>query len=184
MTITDKEIIEGLIANDEQVTRYFFFEKCTPMLRYIINAIFVNRVEKDELVNELYIYLQEDNWRKLRKFDYRSKLITWLSIVATRFFLKKHDLLIENNDINALIDNGYDPLKKLLIKMDVHHLLERMPNARYREVIHALYIDDMEPRTVANKLGVTIDNLYNIKSRALQQFSQIIKKEDGYDGLY
>lgn len=182
---TDKEIVDGLIANDENIIRHFFLEKCAPMLGYIIKKVYAYRVERDELVSELFIYLQENNWHKLRQFDFRSKLTTWLSVVAVRFFIKKRNLLIESDEKNTLIDqikeSGYDPVKDMFIKMDVRHALERMPNARYREVLYEWFINGMEPEELADRMNITLANLYNLKLRAVQQIAEIIKKEEGYE---
>ena len=49
MNYTDKEIIKGLIENNEKMIRHFFFEKCAPMLGYIVSKLFAHRGEKDEL---------------------------------------------------------------------------------------------------------------------------------------
>ena len=38
--MTDKEIIEGLIARDEKITRKFFFVKCRPLMYSIIGRVF------------------------------------------------------------------------------------------------------------------------------------------------
>ena len=185
MNLTDKEIVEGLINNNKQIISYFFFEKCAPMLDYIVTKVFAKLVQKEDLVSELYIYLQENNWNKLRQFDYRSKLTTWLSVVAVRFFIKKREMLLESNEKNTLIDSvkkrGYDPIKDMLIKMDIHHVLEIMPNARYREVLNDLFLNDMEPELVAKKMNITLANLYNLKHRAIEQIAEVLRKEDGYE---
>jgi len=187
MKISDKEIIDGFIANDPKVIKRFWVGQCTPMFKYIIfKKVFNPQAESEEFINDLYLYLQEKEWSKLLQFDYRSKLTTWLSVVATRFFIKKNnDLLIEKQRVIPLNeksrnDTGYDPVKKMLIKMDIHNALERMPNARYREILRDLYIHEMEPEAVAIKLNITLANLYNIKHRAIQQIAEIFKNEYGY----
>lgn len=105
MKFTDKQLVEGMLANNEKIIRYFLFEACTPMLGFIIKNIFDYKVARDELINELYLYLSEDSWHKLRQFDYRSKLTTWLSVVAIRFFQKKRDELIGNGSGSTLYNN-------------------------------------------------------------------------------
>ena len=177
---SDKELVAGLIGNDNRIVNFFFYQKCGAMIGYIISKIYRHQAEKDELVNDLYLYLQENDWHKVRQFDFRSKLTTWVSVVATRYFIKKRNLVIENHELNPLKENGYDPLKEMLIKMDIHNALERMPNKRYSELLRDLYINDMEAEKVAEKMNVTIANFYNLKHRAIQQITQIMKKEDGY----
>ena len=81
--MTDQEIVKGLIERDEHLTKDFFFVKCKPLFLSIMNIVFDYDVEYDELVNELYIYLMEDEAIKLRNFEYRSSVYQWLKILAT-----------------------------------------------------------------------------------------------------
>jgi RNA polymerase sigma factor (sigma-70 family) len=180
---SDRELIEGMINNDDGIIQYFFFEKCMPMFRYIIQKVFDCQVEKYELINELYLLLRADDWHKLRQFDYRSRLTTWLSVVAIRFFQKKRAGLIENNSLDTLIIEKVDNSEERIhLKLDVKNLIGQLPNKRYRFVIKKLILEDKEPQEVANEMGITVDNLYNIKRRALQMLAQIARKGDGYVG--
>ena len=177
--LSDQELVERLICNDEKVINYFFNEKCKLILGFIIKDIFSYRVEKNELANELYLYLREDNWCRIRKFYFRSTLTTWMSIVAVRFFQNKRNELIGNGTSSALINKvepGDDPIEKIIAEMDVDILLHMMPNKRYRNIIKSLIIDDCEPQQVADQMGITVDNLYNLRRRALQQLGKIINK--------
>lgn len=63
--MTDQEIVKGLIERDADVTRDFFFVKCKPLFCSIMNIVFDYEVEYDEMVNELYLYLMEDDAIKL-----------------------------------------------------------------------------------------------------------------------
>ena len=177
--LSDKELVEGILANNEQVIHHFLYKTCAPMFGFIIKNIFDYNISRDELVNELYLFLQENDWRKLRQFDYRSKFMTWTSIVAIRFFRKKRDELIENTSDTSLFieQEGYDTQNEIISKIDIENLLSKMTNVRYREVIHSLFIEETEPQQLADKMGVTVDNLYNIKRRAMQQLIEIIKGE-------
>jgi RNA polymerase sigma factor (sigma-70 family) len=179
--LSDKELIEGMINNDDGIIQYFFFEKCTSMFRYIIQKIFDCQVEKDELINELYLFLQMDDWRKLRQFDYRSRLTTWLSVVAIRFFQKKRAGLIENNAADTLyIEKTDNSEERIYRNLDIKTLIGELPNERYRFVIQRLILEDKEPQEVANEMKITVDNLYNIKRRAIQQIAQIARKGDSH----
>ena len=70
--LTDKEIVEGLLARDNKITRQFFFEDCRPLMLSIMRLVFNYPVEYDELINELYQYIMADDGAKLRQFKYRS----------------------------------------------------------------------------------------------------------------
>ena len=51
-----------------------------------------------------------------------------------------------------------------------------MSNKRYVQVIKRLVLDDAEPQVVADELQVSIDNLYNIKKRAIAAITDVALK--------
>lgn len=174
--MTDKEIIQGLIARDNRVTDEFFFQKCRPLFCKIISLVFSYEVDYDEFVNELYVYLMEDDAQKLRNFEYRSSVYMWLKVLAIRFFIKKRGKMIE------ISTNGspYEGMKGIPVeesdesaKCDVERLLRDMPSQRYAIVIQKLQIDDQEPEQLAKEMNITTANLYNIKRRAMAQLTRV-----------
>ena len=94
--MTDQEIIKGLIAHDNYITTDFFFVKCRPLFISVLLHIFDYEVEYDEMINELYVYLMENDAAKLRNFQYRSSIYQWLKVLSIRFFIKKRKQMIEN----------------------------------------------------------------------------------------
>jgi len=179
MNKTDKEKVADILLDNEQAIRHFFFEECKPIFQYIIRKIFNYQVEEDELISEFYLYLKENDWYALRQFEFRSRLKTWISSVAIPFFTKRRDELRINESsehlITEQITDGYS-----LFQKDVKRLLSGLKFDRYRFVIQALVLEDRESQEVATEMGITIENLYNIKCRALQHLKKIIEKEVGY----
>ena len=94
--MTDQEIIQGLIARNNRVTEEFFFGSCRPLFLSVMKLVFNYEVDYDEMVNELYIYLMEDDAVKLRNFQYRSTVYQWLKILSIRFFIKKRGRMIDD----------------------------------------------------------------------------------------
>ncbi len=173
--MTDKEIIEGLIARDEKVTREFFFTSCRPLFISIINTVFPYRVDYDEFVSELYLYLIGDDAARLRTFQGKSSLYQWLKIVAIRYFIAKRDNLIEDKSEDALLkeaDRLDETDDRKQAHSDVMRILSRMQNSRYAYVLLRLVVGDEEPEKVAKSMGVTVANLYNIKKRAIASFAE------------
>lgn len=174
--MTDQEIIKGLIERDEYVTKDFFFVKCKPLFYSIINIVFDYEVEYDELVNELYLYLMEDDAAKLRNFEYRSSVYQWLKVIAIRFFIKKRARMIDNT-------SGEPPYDKqdqiaasesdVAVEYDIERLFEAMPTKRYVYVIRRLILEDCEPEELAREMNITTANLYNIKRRSMAQLTRI-----------
>lgn len=182
---TDKEVIDGILRNDSAIIENFFFRECKPLFAYIIRSVFDGNQEINELVNELYLYLRHDDWYKVRQFDFRSKLITWISVVAIRFFRKKRALMIDSDSIETLYDQNTFWKETGISqdrRMDVRKAIAQMPNERYKFVIIELELKERNPEELAQEMKITIDNLYNIRRRARLQLRTImVRKEDYYD---
>lgn len=181
--MTDRDVVEAICCGDREVTEYFFFIKCDGLLRHIAYSVFNNRVEVGELISELYLYIAADDWRKLRQFDFRSRLSTWITVVAVRFFQKKREALKENDSSEALIERqpeeAHDPIEQWTRHNDLYAAIERMSNERYRQVIMMIDIEGLEPKEAAMRLQTTTDNLYNLRHRAHMQLAAVLgRKED------
>ena len=174
---TDREIVEGILEGNQQISSYFFCTQCKSVVYYIYTKICDGRYQPEEIVNILFLYLSENNWHKLRQFDYRSKLTTWLSVVAVRYFKKMLEGMIETASIDTLYsyqaDSGTSS-DRLESVIDVRAALMRMPNSRYRYVIEALDIREIPPEDLAKEMNITTANLYNIHRRALQQLKAVM----------
>ena len=174
--MTDQDIIQGLIARDNRVTEEFFFVKCKPLFFSIMKLVFDYEVEYDEMVNELYVYLMEDDATKLRNFQYRSTVYQWLKILAIRFFIKKRARMIDDNSQETPYDGRKQTASSesdVSAEGDMERLFKAMPNKRYVHVIRRLIIEDWEPEQLANEMNITTANLYNIKRRAMAQLTRV-----------
>ena len=176
------QLINDLIARDERVTQQFFFKDCRPLFMSIIHYIFQDKAEYDELINELYLYLMEDDARRLRQFEGRSSIYQWLKTTAIRFFLEKRDEMIEKDSEQHLLEQvaatkTIETEPHQTAQIDVTSLLERMPNKRYAYVIKRLVLEDATPTIVAQELDITVDNLYNIKKRAIAVLTAMVLQE-------
>lgn len=184
--MTDQEIIKGLIARDDKITSYFFFTRCQPLFYGIISDIFDHKADYDELVNELYAHLMANDARRLRMFEGRSNIYSWLKSVARNFFLdkKNHERVIENGHDDSLLkeagkvidDNPDQPGKKQEEEdMRVAAILDQIDNERYRFVIKEHILEGKTFDELEQLTGIKKANLYNIKKRALQKLEQIMK---------
>jgi len=176
---SDSELVEGMINNKDTIIRYFFFEKCTPVFHDINHKVYNRQAEIKELVNELYLYLQANDWRKLKQFDYSTQLLTWVSFIARRFFCKKQDLMIEGEPIeNLLCEAGAeDTEEKIHQSIEVENLLNKLPSPKYRLVLRKLYLEDVDPKKLSGRMKIKVENLYNLKRRSIQKLARIVGKE-------
>ena len=175
--MTDEQILQSLISRDEIVTRQFFFKDCRPLFKSIINKVFSYHVDYNEFVNEFYLYLMEDDARRLRQFQGRSSIYQWLKVVAIRYFIAKRDNMIDMSRGNPLSSTEQQKTNLSSAPMYIKTLLDLMPNKRYAYIIRCLILEDRDPASVAEELFVTIDNLYNIKKRAVTALTRIALNE-------
>lgn len=202
--LTDQGIIEGLLRRDNEITQLFFGaisismvrhsgNQCIPLrqrksctektFKYAIVKAELSLIHYDELVNELYLYLMKDDGAKLRTFRYESSFNTWLTTVAIRFFLKlkisgeviedvSHEALYEKSE-----EDFDDSENKIAVRMDLVCLFKAMRNKRYVEVIKKLVLEEADPSEVAEEMGINVDNLYNIKRRAMVALTEVALKD-------
>jgi len=183
--MTDREIIDGLIERDNHITEQFFYVKCRPLLTAIMQLVFNYPVEYDEMVSELYSYLMAEDGSKLRQFQFRSSVYQWIKVVATRFFIRHRDSLVTQTSKEQAYDRDeaditVDTASRISDRIDINKMLDMMANRRNAEVIRNLVLDDIEPEKYASQIGVTVENLYNIKKRAINALSQIATKYYSY----
>ena len=180
--MTDKQIIGALIARDERKTEEFFYKNCRPLFLSIIRKVFSYQVDYDEFVNEFYLYLMENDAYRLRQFEGRSSVYQWLKVRAIRYFIAKRDEMLDKPSEDALIDKAAKTMsvneeKQIIAKVDIAHLLKIMPNKRYEYVLRRLVLQDAKPKTVANELCTSVENLYVIKKRAIASLTEIAFNE-------
>lgn len=180
--MSDQQIIEALIARDERVTQQFFFGNCRPLFLSIIRYVFSCEVDYDEFVNEFYLYLMENDAYRLKQFQGRSTIYQWIKVIAIRYFIAKRDSMIDKDSKDALVDcvvheETVNEENRVTAKMDLEYLFSLMLNRRYVYVIRRLLLQEAEPKVVAQELGVNVDNLYNIKKRAMAVLTEVALKE-------
>lgn len=100
-----------------------------------------------------------------------------------KFFSKKREQLIENDSQEPQIEQtklfgSYNMAIDEII--DVRHAIKQIHNVRYRRVIEQLDLHDVAPENLAEDMGVTVDNLYNIHRRALLQLKLIMDRKEDY----
>ena len=175
---TDAFFIEALRNGNNEISRQFFYKEIGGILHKIRMEVFRGNVDFDELVSELYLYLSRDNWTKLDCFDSKNgcRLRTWMIPVAWRYFMSIRERLLnpENIEDNSGVirDSVRDDLR-IQIAIDVNAVLSRMPNQRYAEIIRLLLIEGYAPQDVADMLDMRVENIYNLKHRAINQFIEL-----------
>ena len=179
---SDNDYIEGLKQSDADTIQSFFYSLCSFTLNDIRYSLMQGRIDYDELVNELYLYMSVDNWHKLDTFEGKNNcsLKSWMVKLAWRFFMQQRSRLLSDgysieyektNDTEESTDS-----LRIEISLDVESTFNRMANKRYVQVLKWMLIDGYDFDEVAKFLGTPVSNIYNIKHRAIIQFVETYKR--------
>lgn len=182
--LDDHGLVDGILGNDKELIKHFFTKKCSGLFTYILMNVFDGNIDRDELVSELYLFMAHNDWQVFRNFQYRSSLMTYVTVVAVRFFQKRRARLIDlpgTTDLNNKTE-GAAPIVNIPNerRIDIQTALQKMPNERYRKVIEVLDLQDVRPELLAEEMNVTVDNLYNIHRRALMQLRLVMGRKEDY----
>ncbi len=172
----DAIYIKALKMGNNEISRQFFYMEIGGILHKIRMEVFRGNVDLDELVSELYLYLSRDNWTKLDCFDGKNgcRLRTWMIPVAWRYFMSVRERLLNTENIGN--PSGSISVRddlRIQIAIDVNAVLSRMPNQRYAEIIRLLLIEGYSPQDVADMLDMRVENVYNLKHRAIIRFTEL-----------
>ena len=174
---TDRQFVADLLANDGKALECLLYDRYRSLLRFNAMKAAPN-VPVDDLVQELYLYLSADSWARLKKYDSDLPFERWFSVVSYRFFKdfslrmidSRRQIPITNIEDQKLLNAGTTQMSQIM--MDIKNGLDELEPPRDREILSALLIHDEEPQEVAERFNVTVDNLYNIKRRALARLIQ------------
>ena len=203
MTSEERRIINGLLARDNKITQVFFFTKCRPMLHNIIHNVFRDKADYEELVNDLYLYLMEKDGRRLRSFGQNDPedneqntsfaLFKWLKTTAWRYFADRaeHEQSIEERRKFVVDEDGEEldvdvedkSSKDPGIDIDAEIYFDMIKLERDREVLKKYFVEDLEPDVISEKLGISKENMYNIKKRALNLLQQAARHATSEESL-
>ena len=170
--MTDRQLVALLLANDEEAVEYVFFHRCDGMFAHIVDSIYPQAENKEDLISEFYLYLRTDNWLRLRKFGFRSGLNTWLTVVAVRFFSEKTTLAqTKTVSMTPLIYKGSlevadetDIIQEMSRK-ELYEAIDRIPKPRERLALLG-EMTGKKAEQISKELGCTVSAVYNLTKKA------------------
>lgn len=172
--INDSLLMQDLILNHEGALHYVFYDHYGSLLRFNAQkACHGKNVAQEDLIQELYLYLSANQWERLKKYDPSMPFVNWFSVVSYRFFKDFSRSMIDSSSVMPISNMNDHSIamagtgKISSIMMDIKRAISKLRPPRDKEILEALLIRDEEPERVAEKFSVTVENLYNIKRRAL-----------------
>ena len=173
---SDKELIAAVCNNDQQAIVHLFYKKCLPTFQYHIYKLFPYKEDVRDLVDEFFLYLFEDDWRRLRTFDVtKASLATWMSVTSFRFFKSYKHSKIDSNGLISISDKWESFVGDWVqssdsgLMMDINSAINTISNERDRQIAKLLFIEDKEFQSVADRFALSIDYVYTVKNRLVKQ---------------
>ncbi len=175
-TYSDVELIDAVCDNNQQAIVHLFYKKCLPIFQYHICKLFPYKEEIRDLVDEFFLYMFEDDWRRLRTFDSsRASLATWISVTSFRFFKAYKHSKIDSNGLISVSDKWDTYVGDWIqssdagLMIDINEAIDSISNDRDREIARLIFIQDKEFQQVADRFGLSIDYVYTVKNRLVKQ---------------
>lgn len=127
---SDEEIVDSIVKppHNEEVAAYLIYNRYAPLFKNIYRKVFENDPSwYGDCLNDLYLFLRGKDleWNKLKTFEWKSKLGTWLSKIAYNRFLEIKPILIGKMKNIVYIDDNYDNKTSLQIPNDDEQDYER-----------------------------------------------------------
>lgn len=109
---SDEEIVRSIVdtPHDEEAAAYLIYNRYAPLLRNIYRKVFDNDTFwYGDCLNDLYLFLKGKDleWNKLKTFEWKSKLSTWLSKTAYNRFLEFKPTLLGKIKNHICVDDDY-----------------------------------------------------------------------------
>ena len=180
-SLTDRELVELLLANDQEAIEYVFFYRCDGMFAHIIHGVFLSQGKKEELVSELYLYLSQNEWERLRKFEFKASLFTWLTVLAVRFFKKKQisqtklvaidpQLIVETRKSEP---DDFDIVREMT-RLELYKAIDKLSKPRERYALLA-ELTGKSADAIAEDMGCTVSAVYNLTKKARLELKTMMK---------
>ena len=181
-SLDDRELVRLLLENDQDAIEYVFFLRCEGMFAHIVHTVYQSNSKREELITEFYLFLRENDWERLRQFEFKASLNTWLTVIAIRFFKKKKisqtklvvidPLLIVETQKNEADD--YDIIHEMS-RLELYQAINKLSKPRER---YALLADLAGKRAedIAKEMDCTVSAVYNLTKKARLELKSIMQE--------
>ncbi len=150
--------------------------------RFAPLIVHISRRGCDDLLDELFLSLHRDNWRKLRTWSAAGRFASWISIVAKRLCGK---MLKDSGRWTPLESQGElrvtedDSVLRQMIRservIEVLNAIERLEQPRDRLAIRMHYLEEKSAAEVAAQLDCTANQFHVIRFRAIERLQNLLK---------
>ena len=180
-TLSDQETVALLLANDAEAVEYVFFHRCKALFTHVINTVMKDCEKPEELIGELYIFLHDNDWAKLRQFEFKSSLNTWFTVVSVRYFQKKKNFQTKSIPVEPLIieetlkGQADDfSIEDEMSRMELYKAIDRIDKPRERYALLA-ELSGKNAEEIAADMQCTVAAVYNLTKKARLKLKKLFE---------
>ena len=173
-SLSDKQLLDFVFSNNDKAIEYLFYyryKKVLASVRHNINTGFIDEVE---LLHELYLKFNENDWLALHSFRFESSLDTFLFSIAINFVADKKTNsciissdpeTIEKEDTKNSWISFLEEADRKLTEYEIYQAINSIGNPRYRYVLMSL-LSGMSAQAIADEMHCKLQRVYNLTKRA------------------
>lgn len=195
----DLIIAKALLEHDETVTRKVFYKQLYPLFKSIFDNYYTDCTNCREFIDEIYLLIlapsKKTNKCQLDNYRGESSLPTWIKTVCLYYCYNKYEHKnrmprfeqFENDsseNVELMTDRLIDQTHSIEMDLnninyeDVMKLINMMPCKRYGNLIKFRFLEQKDDKETAEALGMTMSNYYNKKILAVEQYKNILIKDE------
>ena len=179
--LDDRALVALLLDNNEEAIDYLFFHRCNDMFSHIVHSVFQSQGKKEELVTEFYLYLRENDWKKLRNFEFRSGLNTWLTVVSVRYFKKiqqnqTKNVAVEPQLFSEVLKDETDSynIEDEMTRIELYKTIDKLSKPRERYALLA-ELAGKATDEIAADMNCSASAVYNLTKRARMELKKLLR---------
>ena len=174
--MSDKELVAAVCSNDQRAIVHMFYKKFLATFQYHVYKLFPYKEDVRDLIDEFFLYLYEDDWRRLKTYDSsKASLATWMSVTSFRFFKNYKHSKMDSNGLISISDKwetfvgDWVQSSDAGLMMDINEAIGSITNDRDREIARLIFVEDKEFQVVADRFELSVDYVYTVKNRLVRQ---------------
>ena len=179
-SLSDKQLLDFVFSNDAKAIEYLFYYRYKNVLTTVRHSFNIDFQHDEELLHELYLKFNENDWHTLHSFRYESSLDTFLFSIAINFVADKNtdscvissdSKTIEKEDTKNSLAAFLEEIDKQLTEYELYQAINSIRNPRYRYVLMAL-LSGMTSQAIAAEMHCKQQKVYNLTKRAKKELGK------------
>lgn len=174
----------------ERAAFALFVEQTSPLVRSAVTqtlyrySVPTTREAVEDLHNGLFVLLMEDDFRRLRQFQGRASLATYVRVITVRHVVdvlrqqRYHPSLDADPTAQSLADQRASPQEQLEQTEQARTVQRAIARLEPRERLLLTLVFDRElaPDRICGLFGITLSAYYNQKSRLLKKMRKMCEE--------